>query len=129
MSNLSDDRKAQLARRLSALRKDFAAELATRVTGIVSHWAACRETLIATQFVGDELDRLQAALHRLTGSAGSFGFARVSELARELEHDVARLTANANADTDASVDINADAARIDAKMAELQQLVTDETDT
>lgn len=87
----SDERQALLERRLAALKERFAAELPAQVAATAAHWSALRKA-DAGQASSAELAALRQALHRLVGSAGSFGFDEVSALARKLEQQVASIS-------------------------------------
>lgn len=52
----------------------------------------------------DGLLRLHAQLHKLAGSAGTFGYEQLGRLARQYENSVANLLSEENADTTSSLD-------------------------
>lgn len=74
---------AELERQLAELPIRYAEQLADRLQWIRSAWAEIRAG------TGGELhSRLRSELHLLAGSAGTFGYARISELAAELEQRI-----------------------------------------
>lgn len=71
---------------LAAIKHRFAARLSAELPGIIT---------LFRKLAGNDEDRaplqeLQRQLHRLAGSAGSFGFRELGERARELEQDIAK---------------------------------------
>ncbi|PPD46728.1 MAG: diguanylate cyclase [Methylobacter sp.] len=73
--------------KLAVLRADFAAALPDRVTALAAWW----ETAKAANNQGDALAELTRLAHSIAGSAGSFGYRRLGEVARELEQTLAQL--------------------------------------
>jgi HPt (histidine-containing phosphotransfer) domain-containing protein len=64
------------------LRREYAASLPERLAEIRSDLASCREG------TGASLASLRVRLHRLAGSGGSYGFVKLSALAREAERAI-----------------------------------------
>lgn len=103
----------ELERMLLELRASYAASLPSKLGGIE---AAMRDVL---REPGNRqcLARLHAQLHSLTGSAGTFGFAGLGELARELEQRCDAWLEGAGCNQD-------DLARLQASLARMVMLAT-----
>ncbi len=71
------DREAIQAQ-LAALKGAFLAQLGTRLDELESAWAA------------GNLAEVHRHAHKLAGTAGTFGVAEISALARNLEHQLAQ---------------------------------------
>ncbi len=79
---------------LQALRTKYAEKLPRVLSQIDDLWAA-----LNLQWQVERLDELHARIHKVAGSAGSFGFNELSRVARELEiflQDLQRRTTPAN---------------------------------
>jgi diguanylate cyclase (GGDEF)-like protein len=74
--------KPDLAARLEALRQEYILQLPQRLLAIEELWAGLMNGAGWSSAPARELHRLT---HNLTGSGKTFGFAEVSEVARELE--------------------------------------------
>lgn len=89
------DKKAEITARLDALRADYAARLPAEI-------ARLRE-LVALALVPESqssaLVELAQKLHKLAGSAGSFGFPELGKKAKKLELQVQEWLASSNVDT------------------------------
>jgi diguanylate cyclase (GGDEF)-like protein len=89
------DKKAEITARLDALRADYAARLPAEI-------ARLRE-LVAQALVPESqssaLVELAQKLHKLAGSAGSFGFSELGKKAKKLELQVQEWLASSNVDT------------------------------
>lgn len=89
------DKKAEITARLDALRADYAARLPAEI-------ARLRE-LVAQALVPESqssaLVELAQKLHKLAGSAGSFGFPELGKKAKKLELQVQEWLASSNVDT------------------------------
>jgi chemotaxis protein histidine kinase CheA len=81
MFEQSDEAIAQL----QALRTAFAASLSDKVAAIHALWQLVKQQ---NEGDSDELRELYRAVHNLAGSAGTFGQAEVSVIARRLENEL-----------------------------------------
>lgn len=81
MADVSD----AVQRQLALLRQSYADKLPDRVAEIEAAAAPLREAGAGGDAAARAVDTLQALSHKLTGSAGTFGFAIVSQTARRLE--------------------------------------------
>ncbi|MDG4582791.1 MAG: diguanylate cyclase [Candidatus Competibacter sp.] len=72
-------RQAKLAK-LQALQDQYTKELSQRIAAIQNGWNA-----LASPESRDKFDELHRLAHSLNGSAGSFGYFRLSQVAQELE--------------------------------------------
>lgn len=75
------DKNAEIALKLKALRDDYAARLPAEIQSL--HVLA--SDLADPQLQRDSLDQLGRKLHKLAGSAGSFGFPELGKHAKTLE--------------------------------------------
>lgn len=69
---------------LKALQDEFKAQLAGRLEELDAAFAELRDSSGATE-IRSAMETLNALSHKLTGSAGTFGFMAVSEAAQRLE--------------------------------------------
>lgn len=86
--------ETSLEQTLKALREDYAENLPTALATIHKLWAALQE-----QWQVETLDEFYTRIHKIAGSAGSFGFNELSQVARELEvflQELQRRTTSAN---------------------------------
>lgn len=74
--------------KLTKLCADFAAALPDRVTVLAAGWQTAKDA----HSRGDALAELTRLVHSIAGSAGTFGYRRLGEVARELEQTLAQLT-------------------------------------
>ena len=72
-------------RELEALKREFLAEAKAKVEEIASMTSGPRDS--------QSLDRLGYLAHQLKGSGGSYGYARISDEAAEIERAVEQITA------------------------------------
>ena len=77
-------------RELEALKREFLAEAKAKVQEIVTAMNGSRNA--------ESLDRLAYLSHQLKGSGGSYGFARISDDAAEIERVVEEITAGDDGD-------------------------------
>ena len=77
-------------RELEALKREFLAEAKAKVQEIVAAMNGGRDS--------ESLDRLAYLAHQLKGSGGSYGFARISDDAAEIEQVVEQITAGDGGD-------------------------------
>lgn len=92
---MPESRAAELQKTLRLLSASYAAQLPERILQL----ERARDSLMQT-WDADGLHLLHRKVHSLTGSAATFGFAAISNVARTLEQTVAALeqqptTANA----------------------------------
>jgi len=71
-------------RELEALKREFLTEAKAKVDEIAAMTGAPRDA--------ESLDRLAYLAHQLKGSGGSYGYARISDDAAEIERAVEQLT-------------------------------------
>lgn len=77
-----DKQQNQIKRaKLQVLRDQYTAELSHRIAAIQDSWGS-----VFSQEVYDKLNELHRLAHSLNGSAGSFGYIRLSQAAQDLEH-------------------------------------------
>ncbi|GEM_PF-1215992 len=69
-----------LEQTLQTLREEYAENLPATLTRLQELWGS-----LQAQWQVEHLDELYARVHKIAGSAGSFGFATLSRTARELE--------------------------------------------
>ncbi len=74
------DSQNELQKRLTALRDAYAAQLPSKLDAIDRLWAELQQ-----RWDPDQATVLHRAIHSLSGSGATFGFARLSEQAREIE--------------------------------------------
>jgi HPt (histidine-containing phosphotransfer) domain-containing protein len=77
-------------RELEALKREFLAEAKAKVGEIVAAVGNGRDS--------ESLDRLAYLAHQLKGSGGSYGYARISDEAAEIERAVEQITAGEDRD-------------------------------
>ncbi|WP_323813785.1 diguanylate cyclase [Cellvibrio sp. NN19] len=75
------DKHAEIAQKLQALRDDYAARLPKELQSL----SDLAEKLSEPETQQETLDQMSQKLHRLAGSAGSFGFAELGKQAKKLE--------------------------------------------
>lgn len=100
------------AAKLRALQASFGEELPERLAGIERQWQANQ--------AGDDVAELHRLVHSLAGAAGTFGYRRLGEQARELELLILQHKGNLN---DARI-----LPTIEQAIAELQLLAAEEAD-
>jgi chemotaxis protein histidine kinase CheA len=71
-------------RELEALKREFLTEAKAKVQEIATAVSGGRDA--------ESLDRLGYLAHQLKGSGGSYGYARISDDAAEIEHAVEQIT-------------------------------------
>ena len=79
------ENSSAVAEQLAKLRDAFGSKLVERVEEIRGAGAPLRDPGVSGEEAMRALDSLQALSHKLTGSAGTFGFGDVSVASRELE--------------------------------------------
>lgn len=84
----------ELQEAMQRFRQDFAAQLPARLQEAQQLLAACR----AAPADGDRLRELHRCIHKLAGSAGTFGMRDVSAQAREIEDALDVLSAQEGRD-------------------------------
>lgn len=77
-------------RELEALKREFLAEAKAKVQEIVEMTGGPRNP--------ESLDRLAYLAHQLKGSGGSYGYARISDDAAEIERAVEQITSGEDGD-------------------------------
>ena len=77
-------------RELDALKREFLAEAKAKVGEIAAAVGNGRDS--------ESLDRLAYLAHQLKGSGGSYGYARISDDAAEIERAVEKITAGEDGD-------------------------------
>lgn len=91
MTFLSDDQKASIRSKLQELQKHYASALPAKIEEIGNLWESqkvnCSENTIS------EAIRLT---HNLAGTAKTYGFSDLGELAKEIEHQLLYLKNNPN---------------------------------
>ncbi|MEN0039551.1 MAG: diguanylate cyclase [Cellvibrio sp.] len=75
------DKNAEIAKKLQALRDDYAARLPIEIESL----RALVNDLSDPELQRNALDQLNQKLHKLAGSAGSFGFPELGKQAKKLE--------------------------------------------
>ncbi|HEV8432021.1 MAG TPA: Hpt domain-containing protein [Thermoanaerobaculia bacterium] len=102
-------------RELEALKREFLTEAKAKVQEIATMTSGPRDS--------QSLDRLAYLAHQLKGSGGSYGYARISDDAAEIERAVERITAGENGDrTEATLREKTDSLQkaVDQAFAELR---------
>ncbi|MBT3306191.1 MAG: Hpt domain-containing protein [Alphaproteobacteria bacterium] len=89
----------ELQAKIKALQNTYKANLATRLDEID---AALENLRAAGGINGEKLNTLLALAHKLTGSAGTFGLAAISDIAGDLE---ALCSSHIDGGTDASEEL------------------------
>ena len=85
------DKNAEIAKKLQALRDDYAARLPIEIESLRS----LVNDLSDSELQRNALEQLNQKLHKLAGSAGSFGFPDLGKQAKKLEQQAqAWLTSN-----------------------------------
>jgi len=79
------ENSSAVAEQLAKLREAFGSKLNERVEEIETAGAPLRDAAVSQEDAMRAMDALQALSHKLTGSAGTFGFGEVSVASRELE--------------------------------------------
>lgn len=85
---------ADLQEAMQRFRQEFATQLPARLQEAQQLLAACR----AAPADGDRLRELHRCIHKLAGSAGTFGMREVSEQARVIEDELDVLSAQEGRD-------------------------------
>ena len=80
------DQKPSVSEQLALLKASFGDKLVERIDEIEAAAAPLSQDGASEDDMARAVDTLQALSHKLTGSAGTFGFAAVSEASRKLEH-------------------------------------------
>jgi chemotaxis protein histidine kinase CheA len=78
-------------RELEALKREFLTEAKAKVEEIAAMTSGPRDS--------ESLDRLAYLAHQLKGSGGSYGYARISDDAAEIEHAVEQITSGEDGDS------------------------------
>jgi chemotaxis protein histidine kinase CheA len=102
-------------RELEALKREFLTEAKAKVQEIATMTSGPRDS--------QSLDRLAYLAHQLKGSGGSYGYARISDDAAEIERAVERITAGEDGDrTEATLREKTDSLQkaVDQAFAELR---------
>ncbi len=79
-----DDKNIDIAAKLQALRADYAARLPVELAALIQ---LADLALEPEQRAGAQ-EGLRQRLHKLAGSAGSFGYPELGQQARQLEHQL-----------------------------------------
>lgn len=82
--SLSNNSNAEMANKLQALRDEYAARLPEQLQALQQEAAQ----LLEPERQATALQHLQRLLHRMAGSAGSFGFGELGKQAKQLELQV-----------------------------------------
>ncbi len=86
----------KILKKLEALRKDYSTNLPHKVDSIATHWEA-----LSSHWDATKLEDFHREVHSLSGTAGSYGYAQVSEVAHELEQHIKHLLDGAAPSADA----------------------------
>jgi len=108
------DKASAVAAKLRTLQDAFAAQLPERLAAIEQAWSALRST-DKTSAPNHDLSRL---IHSLAGAAGTFGYRRLGEQARELEIALSALPLEWHAQPEVIATLDGALSRLKALAAE-----------
>jgi len=77
-----NDKQEEIRKRLAALAVSYTKSLPGRLQEIESTWATAQKN----NWQQDLLEQLHRNMHSLAGSGATFGYTRLGQCARELEH-------------------------------------------
>lgn len=111
------DKKQDIQQKLLHLRQQYAEKLPQRINTLEQQWLALKLDPQSAPY-----ENLIREFHSLAGSGTSFGFPRITTLAREIEHLLlAEKSANKQNPEQVKSEIN-------VKLAQLKQVVTEKPD-